>query len=101
MKSKIIKILSYTILVVLFGTANFAYALPSLPEEVKTIAIKFTLAMLGVVLFSIVISVGLSLYNRFFVPNVVKDYKLNKDSLRTPKDKDEAIMMFITKNRLK
>lgn len=101
MKNKFINNLSYAILVVFFGTANFAYALPSLPQEVKTIAVKFTLAMLGVILFSIVISVGLSLYNRFFVPNVIKDYKLNKDSLRTPKDKDEAIMMFITKNRLK
>lgn len=101
MKNKFIKNLSYAILVVFFSTANFAYALPSLPQEVKTIAVKFTLAMLGVILFSIVISVGLSLYNRFFVPNVIKDYKLNKDSLRTPKDKDEAIMMFITKNRLK
>lgn len=101
MKNKFIKILSYAILVVLFGTANFAYALPSLSAEVKTIAVKFSLAMLGVVLFSIVISVGLSLYNKFFVPDVVKDYRLNRDSLRTPKDKDEAIMTFITKNRLK
>jgi hypothetical protein len=26
---------------------------------------------------------------------------LNKNSLRTPQDKDEAILMFITKNKLK
>ena len=31
----------------------------------------------------------------------IKDYKLSKDSLRTPNDKDEAVIMFITKNRLK
>ena len=88
------------ILAVFLCTANFAYAV-SIPPEVKTIAVKFSLAMFGVVLFSILISIGLSLYNRFFVSAQIKDYKLNKDSLRTPKDKDEAIMMFITKNRLR
>lgn len=88
------------LLAVFFSTANSAYAL-ALPTEVKTIAVKFTLAMLGVVVFSIVISIGLSLYNRFFVSSQIKDFKLSRDSLRTPADKDEAIMMFITKNRLK
>lgn len=87
------------ILAVFLCTANFAHA--ALPAEIKTVAVKFTLAMFGVVLFSVLITVGLSLYNRFFVSSHIKDYKLNRDSLRTPKDKDEAIMMFITKNRLK
>lgn len=88
------------LLAVFLTTANSVYAL-SLPAEVKTIAVKFTLAMLGVVVFSIVISVGLSLYNRFFVSSQIKDFKLSRDSLRTPTDKDEAFIMFITKNRLK
>lgn len=88
------------LLAVFLTTANSAYAL-SLPAEVKTVAVKFTLAMLGVVIFSIVISVGLSLYNRFFVSSQIKDFKLSRDSLRTPTDKDEAFIMFITKNRLK
>ncbi len=101
MKNKFFKILSYAFLVVLFCTANFAYSRPALPPEIKTLAVKFTLAIFAVVLFTIVISVGLSLYNKFFVAPDIKDYKLNKDSLRTPKDIDEAIMMFITKNRLK
>lgn len=81
-------------------TANSAYA-RSLPPEVKTIAVKFILAMGAVVVFSIIISVGLSLYNRFFVSSQIKDFKLSRDSLRTPADKDEAFIMFITKNRLK
>ena len=92
----------FAILVVLFCTTNFAYAKNlTLSPEIKTIIVKFGLAMLGVVLFSILISIGLSLYNRFFVSSYVKDYKLNRDSLRTPSDKDEAIAMFITKNRLR
>lgn len=88
------------ILAVFLCTANNAYA-AALPPEVKTIAVKFTLAMLGVAVFSVVISVGLSLYNRFFVSSQIKDFKLSRDSLRTPVDKDEAFVMFITKNRLK
>lgn len=88
------------LLAVSLCTANCAYAV-SLPAEVKTIAVKFTLAMLGVGLFSIVISIGLALYNRFFVSDQIKDFKLSRDSLRSPTDKDEAFIMFITKNRLK
>jgi hypothetical protein len=74
---------------------KFGYA------HMKSMITKFSLAMAGVVVFSVVITVGLSLYNKFFVPSQIKDYKLSKDSLRSPSDKDEAVMMFITKNRLK
>lgn len=102
MKNRFTKYISYAILVVLLCTTNFAYAInTSHLAEIKTIAVKFILAMLGVALFSILIFIGLSFYNRFFVAAQIKDYKLNKDSLRTPTDSDEAIMLFITKNRLK
>lgn len=102
MKNKFLKNLSYAILVVLICTTNFAYAIDtSHLAEIKAIAVKFILAMLGVALFSIVIFIGLSLYNKFFVAAQIKDFKLSKDSLRTPLDMDQAIMLFITKNRLK
>ncbi len=101
MKNKIFKNLIYAILVVLFSTANFAYAAPTITPEMKTIIVKFSLAMAGVIVFSIIITAGLSIYNRFFVASQIKDYKLSRDSLRTPSDKDEAVLMFITKNRLK
>ena len=55
----------------------------------------------GVVLFSLILYFGLALYNKFFVDEQIKDFRLRKDSLRTPSDKDEAIMMFIAKNKLK
>jgi len=87
-------------LAVFLCTANFAYAI-SIPAGIKQSASKILLAMLGIVLCSILLYVGLSLYNRFFVAEQIKNYKLNRDSLRTPKDKDEAILTFITKNRLK
>jgi len=101
-KNNISRNLLYAILVVLFCTTNFAFAQNSTNMIIlKSTAVKFTLAMLGIVGFSIIIFVGLSLYNKFFVDSRVKDYKLNRDSLRTPSDTDEAVMMFITKNRLK
>lgn len=102
MKNKFQKVLSYAILVVLLCTTNFAFAQnPQNIIAMKATVVKFTLAMLAIVVFSVVIFVGLSLYNKFFVASQVKDYKLNRDSLRTPSDSDEAVIMFITKNRLK
>ena len=69
--------------------------------SLKVVAVKFGLAMGGVVVFSILLYVGLSIYNKFFVDAKIKNFNLRQDSLRTPTDKDEAIMTFITKNRLK
>lgn len=77
-----------------------AFAL-NLTPEIKVIGSKFILAMCGVALFSLILYIGLSLYNKFFVDEQIKDFKLRKDSLRTPSDKDEAVMMFIAKNRLR
>lgn len=101
MKSNFFNKILYAILVVLVCTTNFAYAKNPNIAAIKTIAVKFSLAMIGVVLFSILICVGLSLYNRFFVAAQIKDFKLSKESMRSPRDEDDAIMMFITKNRLK
>lgn len=88
-------------LVMLLCTTNIAFANNSNIAVMKPIAVKFLLVMIAVVLCSVLMFVGLSLYNRFFVAAQIKDFKLSKDSLRTPKDCDDAIMMFITKNRLK
>lgn len=104
MNNKFVQKLIYAISVVLLCTTEFAYAaeqIPALNDAMKTMVTKFSLAMAGVVVFSILISVGLSLYNKFFVSSQIKDYKLSKDSLRTPRDTEEAVLMFITKNRLK
>jgi hypothetical protein len=98
MKNKIYK-LCVTVLAVFF-TALPSFALKVTPE-IKTVMTKFGLAMGGVVAFSLILYIGLSLYNKFFVGEQIKDFKLRKDSLRTPSDKDEAVMMFIAKNRLR
>lgn len=101
MKNKLVHKLMYAISVVILFTADFAYSAPSAKAAIKTLMTKYSLAMFGVVVFSVLIYIGLTVYNKFFVASQVKDFKLSKDSLRTPSDKDEAVMMFITKNRLK
>lgn len=104
MNNKFIQRLIFAISVVLLCTTEFAFAAEKSPEfklVMKTMITKFSIVMIGIVLFTILITVGLSLYNKFFVASQIKDYKLSKDSLRTPNDKDEAVIMFITKNRLK
>lgn len=67
----------------------------------KFVMLKFGIAMAGVALFSILLYIGLSIYNKFFVDAKIKDFNLRKHSLATPHDKDEAIMSFITRSRLR
>ncbi len=101
MKNKFIYKFMYAISVVIFFTADFACSTPSAKAAVKTLMTKYSLAMFGVVFFTILIYAGLSIYNKFFVSSQIKDFKLSRDSLRSPSDKDEAVIMFLTKNRLK
>jgi hypothetical protein len=88
-------------LAVLFSTADLAYAKPSFPPEAKALVVKFSLAMIGVFVFSVLIMILLSLYNKFFVSPQLTNFEEKKDSLRSFEDKDEAILNFVTKNRLK
>jgi len=98
MKNNFYKIIMTVMVVLCTAMPSFA---SKLTPEMKTVITKFGLAMGGVFTFSLILYVGLSLYNKFFVGEQIKDFKLRKDSLRTPADKDEAIMMFIAKNRLR
>ena len=98
MKNNLFKI--YMLVLAVFSTALPSFASKITPE-MKVIMTKFGLAMAGVFAFSILLYVILALYNKFFVGEQIKDFNLRKDSLRTPADKDEAVMMFIAKNRLR
>lgn len=91
----------YVLLGVLFITPNFAFAKSAIHPELKIIAAKFSIAMIGVVLFSLLLYIGLSLYNRFFVSDNIKNESVRNNSLASPRDKQEAIMSFIYRNRLK
>lgn len=101
MKNSFLNKILFAILVVLLNTTNVVYASGIGRAALKTTAVKFILAMMVIVIFSIIIFAGLSLYNKFFVSAQIKDYEMNKHSLRTPRDEEEALVMFISKNRLK
>ena len=100
MKNKIINKIILSAMAV-YITAMPVFAKTFSHPELKFVIKKFGIAMIGVMLFSFVLYLGLAFYNKFFVSEQIKDFKLRKDSLRTPSDKDEAVMMFIAKNKLK
>lgn len=100
MKNKNIQKIFVATLVVLTSTTNFAQA-SIITLHAHSEMGKLLLAMFATVVFSVVCFVGLTLYNKFFVPPEIKNFKLNRDSLKTPQDKDEAILMFLSKNKLK
>ncbi len=59
---------------------------------------KFVLAMGGVLLSSVIIYVGLTVYNKFFVKS--RSHSLEEEILKTPKTVDDAVRFFIHKNKL-
>lgn len=85
-----------TLLTVLL-TANAGYCLPL---SVKSAVIKFSFAMGGVVLSSLLIFVGLTIYNKIR-SGLSGDLTPEEEVLKTPKTKESAIQFFIRKNRLR
>lgn len=88
---------------VLFGTANAVFAAKQLQFiEQGSYLSKLLWTMLGTGAFFILLFTGLTIYNKILAASKEgKNYKLNRDSLRTPQDKDEALLMYLTKNKLK
>lgn len=81
-------------------SAVFTAAMPSYAAPtINQVALKFIYAMGGVVLSSVIIFAGLTLYNRFFV---TPKYTKNDDAtLKTPDNTEDAISFFIKKNKLR
>ena len=69
------------------------------PAALKTTAIKFGLAMFGVLISSLVIFFGLTIYNRLR-HNVISARTDETEILTTPRTKEQAIDFYIQKNRL-
>lgn len=82
----------------IFITANAGFCLPL---HVKNTIIKFSYAMGGVILSSLLIFLGLSIYNKFRSNALNEKTSVDEEILKTPKTKDDAIKFFIRKNRLR
>ncbi len=78
-------------------TVNAVYAAPL---AFKTSIMKFACAMGGVLLSSVIIYLGLTVYNKI-VENSHAELSPEEEILRTPKSKDDAIRFYIKKNKLR
>ncbi len=61
---------------------------------------KFLVAMGGVLLSSFIIYAGLTIYNKFFVDKSLFRNNNPEDVLNTPKSVDEAVTLFIKRNKI-
>ncbi|GEM_PF-6441865 len=73
------------------------------PMGRKQLAIKFLIAMMGVVVSSVVIFVGLSLYNKLMYGTTTRtkddDYSAEDDEYKTPSNMKEALNIFLKKTK--
>ncbi len=95
MKNKFIN----TLFTLIFLTANAGLCEQTRNAVMHNAIIKFSLAMGGVVLSSLIIFIGLTIYNKFFFKeNTTHPYE--QEILKTPKSTEDAIKFFINKNKL-
>lgn len=76
--------------------ANAGY---SMPASAHSVIVKFSLAMVGVLISTLLIFVGLTIYNKIR-ENYLSDLSPEEEVLKTPKTRDEAIRFFIRKNKI-
>ena len=69
-------------------------------QEKKDTILKFIIAMAGVLLSSIIIFLGLTIYNKFFVNKNMFADNNSDDVLNTPKTVEEAVTFYIKRNKL-
>ena len=70
------------------------------PDSKSDTIVKFIVAMAGVMLSSFVIYLGLTIYNKFFVDKSLFPNNGPEDILNTPKSVNEAVTLFIKRNKL-
>lgn len=82
------------------AAAGAAVQIPSKQTGIQDTAIKFILAMGGVMLSSFLIYAGLTIYNKFFADKSLFHNKEDDDILNTPKTAEDAVTFFIKRNKL-
>lgn len=101
MKNHLVNKLSAAVFALIFLSVNTACAVPSRLEPLKGSISNFVLVMIGIIFFMGLIFVGLTVYNKLFVPKNISNYELRKYNLSDSQDKDEAVLNYISKNRLR
>ena len=101
MKNKFIYNFTGMAFALILSGVNASYSLPAKLEPVRGSANNLILAMLGIVIFLGIIYAGLFLYNKFIVSKNLTNYELRKYNLADSVDKDDAILNYVTKNKLR
>lgn len=71
-----------------------------IPIGRKALAMKFIIAMLGVGASSVIIYVGLSVYNRFIYGTPTQKRKITEDEeYKTPNNMKDALTVFLKKTK--
>ena len=83
------------------SSANACYSIPEKLIPLKSSISDFILVLFGIIFFLGIIFIGLSVYNKVFISNKMKDYELKKYNLADSVDKDDAILNYVTKNKLR
>lgn len=94
MKNKV-----FILFTILFLTANAGYC-AARNAPMNDIIVKFILVMAGVVISSIIIFIGLTIYNKI-ISEKNSSLPYDEDVFKSPKSTNEAIQFFINKNRLR
>ena len=98
---KLNKYVGFVAFAAFLTAANAAYSAPAKLAPLQGEISKFIIVMLVIIAFMGILFVGLTVYNRIFVAKHLKDYKLNRYSLADSVDKDDAILNYVTKNKLR
>ncbi len=98
---KLYKFIIVFVFTLAFAGVNTAYAVPQKLMPYKSSISNFMLVMIGIVFFLGLIFIGLSIYNKYFVSKSISEYKLRKYNLADSVDKDDAILNYVTKNKLR
>lgn len=82
------------------AAATTANAVQTAEQSKSDAIVKFLIAMGGVALSSIVIFLGLTIYNKFFVDKKLFEPNNPDDALNTPETVEEAVTLYIKRNKL-
>ena len=101
MMNNIINKLLYTILALGIPCVNIAYSIEqNLQISKKQLVEKYLTAVIIVGAFFILVTIGLTIYNKFFVKVKIDNDEIDTSLLDTPTDKDSALKRYITSNKL-
>ena len=101
MRNNLLIKLNLVVFTLVLTSVNAAYSLPKKLEPLSPSISKLLLVMIGIIFFLGLIFIGLTIYNKYFIAKNLANYHLKKYNLADSVDKDDAILNYVTKNKLR